>query len=76
MTMDFETGFCKGKRTTMEFFSIWLKEHTETARSAVEDSVAPEKVLKRTLESMDVLSSCLDEKLKEMPEMLSIHAHQ
>lgn len=75
MTMDFETGFCKGKRTAMEFFAIWLKEHAATARSAIEDEIPPERVLHRTLESMEVLKNCLDEKLEKEPEILSGHSH-
>ena len=76
MTMDFETGFCKGKRTAMEFFAIWLKEHAATARSAIQDEIAPERVLHRTLESMEVLENCLEEKLKDTPEILSGHSRQ
>ena len=68
---DNEIHFCKGKREAMMFISMWLKEHAETAKGALEDGVSHEKVLKRTIRSIEIIAKLLDENLKDIPRYIS-----
>lgn len=71
MTRDEEIAFHKGKRAAMEFFSIWLKEHAMTSRGAIEDNIPAERVLHRTLQSLEFLAHCLDEKVNSAAKLIS-----
>jgi hypothetical protein len=67
---EFETAFCKGKRTAMEFISMWLKEHSEIAESEME-TLDPDIVLKSIVASMKILARCLDDRLKSGVNLIS-----
>lgn len=71
MTRDEEIAFHKGKRAAMEFFSIWLKEHTMTSRGALDDNIPAERVLHRTLQSLEFLAHCLDERVNSAARLIS-----
>lgn len=71
MTRDEEIAFHKGKRAAMEFFSIWLKEHAMTSRGAIEDNIPAERVLHRTLQSLEFLAHCLDEKVNSAAKLIT-----
>lgn len=71
MTRDEEIAFHKGKRAAMEFFSIWLKEPAMTSRVAIEDKIPAERVLHRTLQSLEFLAHCLDEKVNSAAKLIS-----
>lgn len=66
-----EFYICKGKRIAMEFVSIWLREHVEIAKKALEKGIDGVTVLEMNLESMEVLAKELDEKLSKGVQFIS-----
>ena len=68
---EFEIAYCKGRRVSTRSISNWLKEHSESAKDALEAGVSTENVLKIVIGSMEKTYKLLDEELERGIDFIS-----